>query len=191
MRTYWTVSLPCYQKGGSARRLLHGVVILEWTRYVSWSLSSEGLMLGTIWEKYEEVCKPQLNEVRARFDLLTSFWPRKQVSWWMVQCSTDPGYFGWVPPQKKPRYFTWTSHGFSSKMKSLSQRQSTIVIKVWTRFPPSQGQAACKEDRELKGDCQAHSRRWQVTSRWLRSILMGHEHTYSPIMQAQEEEVLC
>ena len=42
-------------------------------QYVSWSLSSEELTLDTIWEKFEEFCKPQSNEVRARFDLLTSF----------------------------------------------------------------------------------------------------------------------
>ena len=42
--------------------------------YVSWSLSNGELMLDTIWEKFEEFCKPQSNEVRARFDLLTHFW---------------------------------------------------------------------------------------------------------------------
>ena len=42
-------------------------------QYVSWSLSSEELTSDTIWEKFEEFCKPQSNEVRARFDLLTSF----------------------------------------------------------------------------------------------------------------------
>ena len=26
-----------------------------------------------IWNKFEEFCKPQINDVRARFDLLTSF----------------------------------------------------------------------------------------------------------------------
>ena len=43
-------------------------------QYVSWSLSTEELMLDTIWEKFEELCKPQSNVVRPRFDLLTSFW---------------------------------------------------------------------------------------------------------------------
>ena len=36
-------------------------------------LVSEELMLDTIWEKFEEFCKPQSNEVRARFNFLTSF----------------------------------------------------------------------------------------------------------------------
>ena len=34
-------------------------------QYVSWSLSNEELTHDTIWEKFEEFCKPQSNEVRA------------------------------------------------------------------------------------------------------------------------------
>ena len=52
-------------------------------QYVSWRLSSKELTLDTIWEKFEEFCKPQSNEVRARFDLLTSFWQgNKSVAEW-------------------------------------------------------------------------------------------------------------
>ena len=42
-------------------------------QYVSWNLPSSELTLDTILGKYEEYCKPQSNEVWARFDLLTSF----------------------------------------------------------------------------------------------------------------------
>ena len=42
-------------------------------QYVSWCLPSEDLSLNVIWAKFEDFCKPQTNEVRARFDLLTSF----------------------------------------------------------------------------------------------------------------------
>ena len=41
--------------------------------YVSWCLPTEELNSDTIWSKCEEFHKPQTNEVRARFDLLTSF----------------------------------------------------------------------------------------------------------------------
>ena len=53
--------------------------VIEWSgdfgmeQHVSWNLSTEELMLDTIWEKFEEFCKPQSNEVMARFNLLTSF----------------------------------------------------------------------------------------------------------------------
>ena len=42
-------------------------------QYVSWCLPTEELRLDTVWSKYEDFCKPQANEVRAKFDLLTSF----------------------------------------------------------------------------------------------------------------------
>ena len=42
-------------------------------QYSCWNLSSEELTLEVLWEKCEQFCKPQSNEVRARFDLLTSF----------------------------------------------------------------------------------------------------------------------
>ena len=42
-------------------------------QYVSWCLPQEDLHLDVLWNKSEEFCKPQTNEVRARFDLLTSF----------------------------------------------------------------------------------------------------------------------
>ena len=40
---------------------------------VSWGLTDGDLTLETLWNKFEEFCKPQSNEVRARFDLLTTF----------------------------------------------------------------------------------------------------------------------
>ena len=42
-------------------------------QYVSWGLTKDELDLETIWSWFEEFCKPQSNEVHARFDLLTSF----------------------------------------------------------------------------------------------------------------------
>ena len=42
-------------------------------QYVSWGLTKDELELDTIWYQFEEFCKPQSNEVCARFDLLTSF----------------------------------------------------------------------------------------------------------------------
>ena len=53
--------------------------VLAWSggfgldQYISWNLSSKDMTLEVIWKKFEEYYKPQANEVRARFDLLTSF----------------------------------------------------------------------------------------------------------------------
>ena len=41
--------------------------------YVSWNIPKEDLTLDVIWNKFEEFSKPQMNEGRACFDLLTSF----------------------------------------------------------------------------------------------------------------------
>ena len=37
---------------------------------VSWGLNDRELTLETLWTNFEDFCKPQSNEVRARFDLL-------------------------------------------------------------------------------------------------------------------------
>ena len=41
-------------------------------QYVSRCLTAEELYLDTIWSKDEDFCKPQVNKLIARFDLLTS-----------------------------------------------------------------------------------------------------------------------
>ena len=42
-------------------------------QYILWGLPNDQITLETIWGRFEEFCKPQSNEVHARFDLLTSF----------------------------------------------------------------------------------------------------------------------
>ena len=42
-------------------------------QYVCWGLPTAQLTLEIIWGRFEEFCKPQSNEVHARFHLLTSF----------------------------------------------------------------------------------------------------------------------
>ena len=59
------------------RRKCKKVMILsgdfEIDQYVSLNFMKDEPTLDVIREKIEELCKPQSNEVRARFDLLTSF----------------------------------------------------------------------------------------------------------------------
>ena len=42
-------------------------------QYISWDLPLEEECFEVIWKKFKEFCKPQTNEIRARFDMLTSF----------------------------------------------------------------------------------------------------------------------
>ena len=68
---------------------------------VSCSLSTDELTLDTIWEKFEEFYKPQLNKVMARFDLLTSFWQgNKSVDEWYNAVQTQVALAKY--PQKLP-----------------------------------------------------------------------------------------
>ena len=55
-------------------------------QYVSWGLPTNQLTQEIIWGKFEEFCKPQSNEVCARFDLLRSFWQgnRSVDEWYNV-----------------------------------------------------------------------------------------------------------
>ena len=42
-------------------------------QYASWCLPPEIVCFEIIWNKFEEFCKPQTKEIRARFGILTSF----------------------------------------------------------------------------------------------------------------------
>ena len=100
-------------------------------QYVSWNLPSSELTLDTIWGRYEEYCKLQLNEVWARFDLLTSFH--------QGNCSVDKWYntvqvqvnLARYPP-RQPKYCTGTSFGFSYGMKILCPGPSVMAVLTWT-----------------------------------------------------------
>ena len=52
-------------------------------QYVSWGLSKDDMNLDTIWERFEDFCKLQSNEMHAGFDLFTSFHQgNKSVNEW-------------------------------------------------------------------------------------------------------------
>ena len=50
---------------------LHGDFGVD--QYVSWYLPADEHNLDTLWSKYEDFCKSQANEMRARFNLFTNF----------------------------------------------------------------------------------------------------------------------
>ena len=66
-RIFWNVNLLPSLNARSVRRLSHGLATLD--QYVSWGLSKDDMNLDTIWERFEDFCKPQSNEVHAQFDL--------------------------------------------------------------------------------------------------------------------------
>ena len=65
--------LDCESANLPAKQKCQKVIAFGMDLYVSWSIPKEELTLDAIWAKFEEFSKPQMNEVRAHFDLLTSF----------------------------------------------------------------------------------------------------------------------
>ena len=52
-------------------------------QYISWGLSKDYMNLDTIWGRFEDFCKLQLNEVHAQSNLLTRFCQgNKSVNKW-------------------------------------------------------------------------------------------------------------
>ena len=87
--------------------------------YVSWCLPAEELTLDTIRGKFKEFCRPQSNEVRACFDLLTSYRQgNKSVDEWYnaVQAQVNLAKYPQETAKILHRDFFF---GFSWEMKNL------------------------------------------------------------------------
>ena len=79
-------------------------------QYVSWCLSKEELSLDTIWDHFEEFCKPQCNDVWVHFDLLTSFRQgTKSVDEWYSAVQAQVNLAKYPPESAKIlyRYIFW------------------------------------------------------------------------------------
>ena len=90
--------------------------VLAWSgdfgldQYTSWNLPNEDLSLEIIWKKFEEFCKPQANELRARFNLLTSFRQADMsVDEWYNAVQTQIALSKYL--QKQHKFYKHTSFG--------------------------------------------------------------------------------
>ena len=104
-------------------------------QYVSWCLPPEDLCLEMIWNKFEEFCIPQTKEVRARFDLLTSFRQgNMSVDEWYnaVQAQINVAKYPAETAEILHRDIFW----FSSGMRKLCQRQLIILTLILKIFQP-------------------------------------------------------
>ena len=98
MRIFWSVSLQLCLSNKKCKKVIAWSRDFGMDQYVSWCLFAEELNLDTIWTKYE-FCKPQVNEVRACFDLLTSFIQGTHECRWVVQCGASTNQPGRIPPE--------------------------------------------------------------------------------------------
>ena len=146
--------------------------------YVSWNIPKDDLTLDAIWNKFEEFSKPQTNEVRAHFDLLTSFCQgsRNMDEWYnAVQAQVNLAKY---PPETAKIlhcdifwFFMWDE---DFVMKTINEGNVDIQ-----KFPASKvrqlakkmesSKAMAKHIQQVAGDIPAA----QVQ-------LMCHQHTQLP-----------
>ena len=105
-------------------------------QYVSWGLPTDQLTLEIIWGKFEDFCKPQSNEVHARFDLLTSFWQgNRSVDEWhnTVQAQVNLAKY----PLKLPRSCKGTSSVFFLRDEDFVSKTISDGSVDLEKFPAS------------------------------------------------------
>ena len=173
-------------------------------QYVSWCLPMDDLCLDTIWSKYEDLCKSQANEVRARFGLLTNFrqgnrsrflqassewsqsqiWPafklqtREQICRWVVQCSTSTNVPCQVPTRKckyiPSQYILVLPEGWRVVSKTIND--SIIDLE---KFPASEVRQLAKKMEASKA-MACHIKQVACDRQAAQNKLMRHQHTDLP-----------
>ena len=126
----------------------------EMDQYISWSVSIEELMLDIILETYERFWKPQSNEVRARFDLLTGFQQgSKSVDEWYNAVQTQVALA--KSPQKQKKILHRNIFCFFLKDEEFVSKTINDSNKDLEKFPAIKVRQLNKEDGEFKGGHQA------------------------------------
>ena len=141
-------------------------------KYVSWNLSTDELMLDTIWEKSEEFCKSQSNEVRARFDLLTSFHQgSKSVDEWYNAVQTQVALAKYPPETAKILHgdlFWFLLQGEEFIYKTVNDTNIDL-----DRFPTSKVRQLAKKMERLK-----------VTTGYIKQVASDPKVAQINLMQA-------
>ena len=155
-------------------------------QYISWNLSNEELCLDTIWKKYEEFCKPQANELRFRFDLLTSFkQDQMSVDEWYNKVQTQIGLCNYPPEtaqilQRDIFWFFLSNESFISKTLD----EGHVSLK---NFPASRVRQMAKK---LEGSQATAKHIKQVTNEphATQINLLRHQRTELPPTKSQRKQ---
>ena len=155
-------------------------------QYISWNLTKEELCLDTIWQKYEEFCKPQANELRARFDLLTSFkQDQMSVDEWYNKVQTQIGLCNYPPEtaqilQRDIFWFFLSNESFISKTLD----EGHVSLK---NFPASRVRQMAKK---LEGSQATAKHIKQVTNEphATQINLLRHQRTELPPTKSQRKQ---
>ena len=155
-------------------------------QYISWNLTNEELCLDTIWQKYEEFCKPQANELKARFDLLTSFkQDQMSVDEWYNKVQTQIGLCNYPPEtaqilQRDIFWFFLSNESFISKTLD----EGHVSLK---NFPASKVRQIAKK---LEGSQATAKHIIQVTNEphATQINLLRHQRTELPPTKSQRKQ---
>ena len=144
------------------------------------------MCLDTIWQKYEEFCKPQANELRARFDLLTSFkQDQMSVDEWYNKVQTQIGLCNY--PQETAQilqrdifWFFLSNESFISK--TLDEGHVSL-----NNFPASKVRQMAKK---LEGSQATAKHMKQVTNEphATQINLLRHQRTELPPSKTQRRQ---
>ena len=157
--------------------------------YVSWNIPQEHLTVDVIWNKFEEFSKPQTNEVRDRFDLLTSFCQgSRNVDEWYNAVQAQVNLAKYPPEMAKILHrdifwFFMRDEDFVTK----TINEGNIDIQ---KFPASKvhqlakkmesSKATAKHIRQVAGDI------------WAAQVqLMHHQHTQLPTGNYPRRKIAC
>ena len=106
-------------------------------QYVFWGLSKDDMKLDTIWERFEDFCKLQSNEVCAQFDLLTSFYQgNKRVNKWYnaVQAQVNLAKY----PPETVKILHCNIFWFFLCDEDFCPEPLQKEVWTWTSFPPAE-----------------------------------------------------
>ena len=144
------------------------------------------LTQGTIWEKFEEFCKPQCNKDSARFNLLTNFWQgNKSVNEWYNAVQTQAVLAKYPPEPTKTlhRNIFWLILK-DEEFVSKTINDSSIDL---DKFPAGKVHQLAKKMGSLKLTAR-HVNQVASNPKLAQIILMRHQCTVLPASKHKKKK---
>ena len=154
-------------------------------QYISWNVSNEDLSLEMIWKKYEKFCKPQANELRARFDLLTSFRQADMsVDEWYNAVQTQAALSKYPPENSSnsPDIFWFFLKDESFVSKTLNEGHVEL-----NKFPASKVRQMAKKLKSSQSTAR-HIKKMSSEPQATSIHLLRHQRTELPPTKFQRKQ---
>ena len=155
-------------------------------QYVPWCLPAEDLNLDVMWAKFEDFCKPQTNEVKARFDLLTSFRQSSHsVDEWYnaVQVHVSLAKY----PPETASILHWDISWFFLKDEEFVSKTINDSYIDLDKFPTSKVRQLAKKMESSKSTAR-HNKAVASDPQVVQVNLMRHQRTDLPPSKAKQKQ---